>query len=283
MTISSNREWKWLKRLSPNKYYLTAKQYRDAHKYVQNKAKNHPNKTTKENELIVFIVARGVNAEELVRLNIEDLPYYHGEPSIHIHNRRVSKNREVYLDESLETKINDFVKKYRQGAKPNDPLFASKDGIRSSWNSIYRKLNGKKQCKSRRRQIGINERLGIESLSPGVFKNTLVYQAVGLKSTDKNAEKKPPKSKARGITIPQFIRKYVEPNASENRVNSLHNILRKANGDELIKLPSHIGPWTSGQCKYYKEILLLINWNGYADKLNGRLPRLITTHIKISD
>ena len=259
-----------------NRYILTAKEWRKVLDYVQNEAKKKRRKNcgrrAKTNELMVLILNRGLSGEELRRLNIEDLPCHHGEPYIIVHNRWDTKTREVYLLDSLETKINEYVQKYRQGARPKDPFFITENRTRTSCNNLYKKFHGDKKSG----HLGIAGRLGIEHLSPCVFRRTAKYQLAGRVRTTKE---KTLSSKVWITTLEDFLRKHLRKKLPDERIASLKKCLQNADNRGKIELPKPVGDWEEKQLKYYKVMELRRRWPGYQYKLKY-LPNLISRNSK---
>lgn len=249
---------------------LTAKQFKTVIEYVQNEAKNHPSRRNKTTELMVLLLARGLGSWELRNLNISDLPCCHCKNSIVVRNRNkaITRTREVYLDDSLEIKINEYVQKYRQDAKPKDSLFVSCYGTRISRQNLYSRFYGNKcNLPGRYPVLGLSGKLGIKPLYPSIFKRTLIFQLVSQDETDKNAERKRLKSKAMGATLDEFLRTYCKGDLPDKRIASLKKCLFNANNRGKIKLPNHIGDWDKHGPKYYGVIALAIAWGEIRIKL----------------
>lgn len=98
-------------------------------------------------ELIVELLANtGLRASELCDLNIGDLPVTHGRDSIWIRDGKGKITRTVEIPDSLRKRHERFVKLYRKGAKPEEPLLVSNKGKRMIYRSVYEKMKkfGKK-------------------------------------------------------------------------------------------------------------------------------------------
>jgi len=259
---------------------FTAEEMKAILDYVQNDAKIHPNKITKTTELMVLILAHGLMPKELLDLNIEDLPYFHKRSVIIVHNQYDVESREVYLlDDNLETKINEYVQKYRQGAKPKDPLFVSRNLNRTMRGVLTIKLMGQKQYRGGGRNIGLSGKLSINPLYAIMFQRTVRYQLRGRSIEGKNAEKKQPKSKAMTPTLKEFMRIYCQGDYSDTRLKSLIRRIYSANEKNQIELPKHIEPWKNGQSKRYSLFELVSSWHKYKEVPN--LPLLDRRRIDI--
>lgn len=277
----------WVNPLRTKLPIFTAKQLKAILDHVQNDAKNRPNKTTKTTELMVLLLIRGLVPVELLGLNIEDLPCCHGKNSIIV--RKVRKlcygygvPREVYLlDDSLENKINEYVKKYRQGAEPNEPLFISRSGKRTSTGVVGCKLYGAKPQPGRNPNRGISQKLGIKPLRAYMFKRTAIYQLAGRINIDTTAEKMRLKSKAMRVTLKKFMSTYCKGNYSEAALNDLTRLIYNANARGNIELPEPRGSWRRGQSKKYSIIALIRSWTEYQDELR-ELPPLDYPRINIA-
>lgn len=243
---------------------LTAEELKAVTDYVQNEANNHPNRKTKTTELMVLILARGLRPAELLNLNIGDLPRFHGRSVIIVCNRALT--REVYLNDSLERKINEYVQNYRQDAEPEEPLFISREGNRSSMNTLYAKISRNMYWRTNARRgtyRGLAEILQIKHLMPPVFRRTAKYQLVGKVSTDSKTEKERLRTKATGVTLEDFMREYCYGNPSRVLLKSLKRSLYNANDRGRITLPNYIGHWTSGGDKKFAPFTLIKFWAEY--------------------
>jgi len=129
--------------LPPDKF-LTDTQLRRLRQYVKDMAdlaRQRGSSRAIIDELIVeLLVNTGLRASELCDLNIGDLPVSHGKDSIWIRNGKGKVTRTVDIPESLQKRLERYVRLYRKGAKPKDPLFVSAKGGRMIYRSIYEKI-----------------------------------------------------------------------------------------------------------------------------------------------
>lgn len=110
--------------LPPDKY-LTDSQLRRLRKYVKDMAdlaRQRGSTRAIIDELIVeLLINTGLRASELCDLNIEDLPVSHGKDSILIRNGKGRVTRTIDIPQSLQKRLERFVKLYRKGARPKGP------------------------------------------------------------------------------------------------------------------------------------------------------------------
>jgi site-specific recombinase XerC len=112
-------------------------------------------------ELIVELLANtGLRASELCDLNIDDLPVTHGKPSVWIRDGKGKVTRTVDIPESLQKRLERFVRLYRKGAKPKGPLLVSTKGKRMIYRSVYEKM----------KKLG--KKSGIGKLHPHMLRHT---------------------------------------------------------------------------------------------------------------
>lgn len=252
-----------------NLYILRPKEKRKVLDHVQNEAKKSGRsggRRAKTRELKVLILNLGLSGEELCRLNIENLPY--GEHCIIVHNRWDTKTREVYLDESLETKINEYVQEHPQGSNPSAPFFITEKGNRLREKNVYRMFHGDMKAG----HYGIARRVGIKDLTPGVFRRTAKYQLIGRART---TTEKTLSQKVQGITLDNFILKHLQGNFDEPDVAELKKRIQNAHYNDRIDLPKPIGESGRGRHTYYDVIELRKRWSGYRNKFPD-YPKLIS-------
>jgi len=149
--------------LPPDKY-LTDTQLRRLRKYVKDMAdlaRQRGSTRAIIDELIVeLLINTGLRASELCDLNIEDLPVSHGKDSILIRNGKGRVTRTIDIPQSLQKRLERFVKLYRKGAKPKGPLFVNARGKRMIYRSIYEKI----------KKLG--KQSGIGKLHPHMLRHT---------------------------------------------------------------------------------------------------------------
>ncbi|MFC1762985.1 tyrosine-type recombinase/integrase [Planctomycetota bacterium] len=112
-------------------------------------------------ELVVeLLVNGGLRAQELCSLDIRDLPVSHGKPVIYVRDGKGKVSRSIDVPQSLEQRLQRFVRLYRKGAKPESPLFVNARGKRVIYRSIYEKI----------KKLGKNS--GIGHLHPHMLRHT---------------------------------------------------------------------------------------------------------------
>ncbi|TKJ34647.1 MAG: hypothetical protein CEE38_17405 [Planctomycetes bacterium B3_Pla] len=129
--------------LAPDKYLsdIQLKKLRQYVKDMADLARQRGSERAIIDELVVELLTNtGLRASELCDLNIEDLPVSHGKDSVWIRDGKGNVTRVVDIPEKLVKRLERFVKLYRKGAKPNEPLLASTNGKRMIYRSIYEKM-----------------------------------------------------------------------------------------------------------------------------------------------
>jgi site-specific recombinase XerC len=112
-------------------------------------------------ELVVeLLVNGGLRAQELCNLNIEDLPSSHSKPNIWVRDGKGNVSRSIDVPDGLGQRLERFIRLYRKGAGPEDPLLASARGGRMIYRSIYEKI----------KKLGKNSGLG--HLHPHMLRHT---------------------------------------------------------------------------------------------------------------
>jgi len=149
--------------LAPDKY-LTDSQLKRLRQYVKDMAdlaRQRGSTRAIIDELIIeLLVNTGLRASELCDLNIGDLPVSHGKHSIWIRNGKGKVTRTIDIPEGLGKRLERFVRLYRKGAKPKDPLLLSATGKRMIYRSIYEKM----------KKLGTKS--GIGKLHPHMLRHT---------------------------------------------------------------------------------------------------------------
>lgn len=129
--------------LLPDKY-LSETQLRRLRQYVKDMAdlaRQRGSKRAIVDELVIeLLVNTGLRASELCSLNIGDLPMSHGKKTIWIRDGKGNVERTVDVPESMNRRLDRFVKLYRKDAGPGDPLLVSSKGTRMIYRSIYEKI-----------------------------------------------------------------------------------------------------------------------------------------------
>jgi len=149
--------------LAPDKY-LSDTQLKRLRQYVKDMAdlaRQRGSARAIMDELIVELLANtGLRASELCDLNIGDLPVTHGKDSVWIRDGKGKVTRTVDIPDSLRKRLERFVRLYRKGAKPKDPLLVSTKGSRMIYRSIYEKM----------KKLG--KKSGIGKLHPHMLRHT---------------------------------------------------------------------------------------------------------------
>lgn len=149
--------------LTPDKY-LSEKQLRRLRQYVKDMAdlaRQRGSMRAIIDELVVELLANtGLRASELCKLNIGDLPMSHGKATVWIRDGKGNVSRTVDIPESLNRRLERFIRLYRKGASNNAPLLVSAKGSRMIYRSIYEKI----------KKLGRNS--GIGTLHPHMLRHT---------------------------------------------------------------------------------------------------------------
>lgn len=140
--------------LLPDKY-LSENQLRRLRQYVKDMAdlaRQRGSMRAVIDELVIeLLVNTGLRASELCDLNIGDLPMTHGKDAVWVRDGKGSVARTVEVPESVQKRLERFVKLYREQAGPDEPLLVSAKGKRVIYRSIYEKI------KKLGRQAGIGK------------------------------------------------------------------------------------------------------------------------------
>jgi len=149
--------------LPPDKY-LSDTQLKRLRQYVKDMAdlaRQRGSTRAIIDELIVEMLTNtGLRASEICKLNISDLPVTHGKNSVWIRDGKGKVTRTVDIPESLQKRLERFVRLYRKGAKHKDPLLVSTNGKRMIYRSIYEKI----------KKLG--KQSGIGKLHPHMLRHT---------------------------------------------------------------------------------------------------------------
>lgn len=143
-TPDEKKEKKKKSRSLDVKRYLTEDELKKLRRFVKDKAdlaRARGSKRAIIDELMVEIfVNAGLRVSELCNLNFEDLPAYHKKPAIWIKDGKGKVSRAVDIPEKLQKQIEHFVRLYRKGIKPKDPLFVNARGKRVVSFTVYGKI-----------------------------------------------------------------------------------------------------------------------------------------------
>lgn len=112
-------------------------------------------------ELVVeLLVNGGLRAQELCDLNIGDLPASHGKPVLWIRDGKGNVARSVDVPDGLQNRLERFIRLYRKGAGPEEPLLVSFKGTRVIYRTVFEKI----------RKLG--RQSGIGKLHPHMLRHT---------------------------------------------------------------------------------------------------------------
>ncbi|MHC4752887.1 MAG: tyrosine-type recombinase/integrase [Planctomycetota bacterium] len=148
--------------------YLSEAQLKKLLRYVKNKADLARQRGTTRaivDELIILVLVNtGVRASELRNLNIAELPVNHGENALWVRDAKGNVGRKIDISSQILNYLERFVRLYRKGAKPDEPLLVSERGNRLSYMSLYSKV----------RNIG--EKAEIGKLHPHILRRTYLVR-----------------------------------------------------------------------------------------------------------
>ena len=163
--------------LPPDKY-LSDTQLRRLRQYVKDMAdlaRRRGSRRAVVDELIVELLANtGLRASELVALDIRDLPVSHGKPAVWVRDGKGKVARVVDVPESLQKRLERFVRLYRKRARPKSPLLVSTNGKRMIYRSIYEK------CRKLGRLSGIGK------LHPHMLRHTFAHMSKAGGASDED-------------------------------------------------------------------------------------------------
>ena len=129
---------------TPADKHLSETQLKKLLRYVKNKADLARQRGTTRaiiDELIILLLINtGLRAGELCTLNIRDLPVEHGENAIWVRDAKANVTREIEITSKTAMYLERFVKLYRKGAKPAQPLLTGERGRRFIYMSLYSKV-----------------------------------------------------------------------------------------------------------------------------------------------
>lgn len=149
--------------LQPDKY-LSEAQLKRLRQYVKDMAdlaRQRGSTRAIIDELVIeLLVNTGLRASELCDLNIGDLPMTHGKDAVWVRDGKGNVARTVEVPESVQKRLERFVKLYRGQAGPDEPLLVSTKGKRVIYRSIYEKI----------RKLG--RQAGIGKLHPHILRHT---------------------------------------------------------------------------------------------------------------
>jgi len=148
--------------------YLSEAQLKKLLLYVSEKAnlarQRGTTRAVVDELIILLLVNTGLRASEVCNLNIADLPPNHGENDIWVRGTQGNVTRVVEITSKMAKCLERFVKLYRKGAKPNEPLLISERGKRFIYMSLYSKVKN------------IGQKAGIGKLHPHLLRRTYLVR-----------------------------------------------------------------------------------------------------------
>jgi integrase len=124
--------------------YLSEAQISRLLQYVKRKADWARQKGTNRaivDELVILLLAdTGLRPRELCNLNIADLPTSHDRNTVWVRDAQGNVTRDIELTSRTAKSLERFVRLYRKGAGPNEPLLISERGKRIIYMSLYSKV-----------------------------------------------------------------------------------------------------------------------------------------------
>jgi len=238
----SNHHFNLDKNIERRRTRLTSRLWRDVDELVENEAKvRSPGffRREKTRELIVKFLMLEISPQQVCDLTNEDMPFSHGEPHINGRNPSNGETRQFFIPPALETKIKAYYDEFRQGTKEKDPFLAT----------IYGKKLWPSSMSDTLHRIG--EKLGIDYLTPGIFRRTLLHQREV--ENHKKQEKIP-------WALP--LRRYIETNVDipkdaegkpdKDEVDYQIQLIKNAHKRRILKpeLPEPIDGWLGARYKY---------------------------------
>lgn len=128
--------------LSPHKY-LSADQKQKLKNYLDDRCKNAGANSQRAfvNRMIVFLlVYTGLRADELCSLKIRDLPFHHGKNIIYVIDGKGQVTRTIDIPAAVARKLDQFVIKFRKGARPGSPFFVNENNLPLQYHSLWQRL-----------------------------------------------------------------------------------------------------------------------------------------------
>lgn len=80
--------------------------------------------------LVELMLETGLRAEEICYLELRDMPTHHGKDAILVRRGKGDVLRVVDVKRSMKSKIAEYIRLCRKGAKPGSPLFVTEAGQR---------------------------------------------------------------------------------------------------------------------------------------------------------
>lgn len=156
--------------LSPERY-LTKAQGNQMKDYLIDQIEKGPtlfHKTRAATNLMlfVFMVNTGLRSNEVINIQIRDLPCQHKKSVINVRKGRFKIQRSVTVSKKLMEQLDWFLAEWRKYAKPKSFLFVNEDGGQLSYRSLYSKI------------IRAGKNSGVGHVTPHMLRHTyatLVY------------------------------------------------------------------------------------------------------------
>lgn len=126
--------------LQPDKY-LSDEQFRRLMAYARGCGELARTRGKTRGVFTEFVVellsGTGLRVSEACNLNLSDLPISHGKCNIWVRNGKGGVTRIIDISERLNSLIKRYVRLYRKGAGPDDPLLVSERGKRLHIRCMY--------------------------------------------------------------------------------------------------------------------------------------------------
>jgi len=167
--------------------------------------------------IILLLIDSGLRASELCNLHIEDLPLNHNEKIIWVRNAQGIVQRSIEVTSHLAKCIAMFVRLYREGANPNEPLLINERGKRFRYMSLYSKV----------KRIG--ERAGIGKLYPHMLRRTYMVRLYDDKQDLRFVQRQVGHANRKTTAI--YVRKDIGHEQTINTINTNDSSLEKSQTD----------------------------------------------------
>jgi len=90
--------------------------------------------------IVLLLVNTGLRPREFCNLNIRDLPVHHGKNILSVRDDDGNPVRHIDISTTIANALQRFIRLYRKGAKPHDPLLINERGNRFTYISLYSKV-----------------------------------------------------------------------------------------------------------------------------------------------
>lgn len=218
--------------------YLSDAQLNKLLQYVTEKAHLAKRKGTTRaivDELIILLlVGSGLRASELCNLNLADLPLNHNEKTIWVRDAQGRVQRSIQINPELNKCIAMFVRLYREGANPNEPLLVNERDKGFIYMSLYSKV----------KRIG--EKAGIGKLCPHMLRRTYMVRLYDDKQDLRFVQRQI--GHANRKTTAMYVRRGIDHEQMIDTMNTTDSSAVKSSTDidiqaidTLLKLEKEIG------------------------------------------